>query len=230
MSLRRILFIVLIAGAGLRVEAASDEKGWTSIFNGKDLAGWRTFVDPGSTVPADQIWSVKEGVLICKGRPGGYVITEKEYSDYVLRFEWRWDPADKGGRNSGALVHVSGPDKLWPKGVEAQLAAGAAGDFWILEGFKLAVDPTRRDPAQARHYFRMMHNVEKPIGEWNQYEIHCKGDTVTLMVNGELVNEGKEAEHQKGKILLQSEGAAIHFRNIMIRPVGGVHRQDGHAT
>jgi hypothetical protein len=61
--------------------------------------------------------------------------------------------------------------------------------------------------------------VEKPRGEWNQYEITCKGNTIRLAINGQLVNEGTDAELNRGKILLQSEGSEIHFRNIELKPL-----------
>jgi hypothetical protein len=61
--------------------------------------------------------------------------------------------------------------------------------------------------------------VEKPLGEWNRYEITCKGDTIELKVNGVKVNEGSRAERTKGKIALQSEGAPISFRNIKLTPI-----------
>src|SRR5262249_51022528 len=145
-------------------------------------------------VKPEDVWSVKDGVIHCKGRPFGYLLTEKEYGDYVLTVEWRW-PARPG--NSGVFVHVSGPDKIWPKGVEAQLQSGQAGDFWLVGDFKLTIDKERQDKRTARHYFRIgghQKKVEKPIGEWNKYEITCKGDTIKLVVNGEVVNEGTGAE------------------------------------
>src|SRR5262249_36980800 len=146
------------------------------------------------------------------------LITEKEHENYVLKVEWRWGEKDHFGRNSGVFVHVNGPDKIWPKAVEAQLMNGFAGDFWLVDGFKLKVDEARRDPKNARHYFRKIKDgVEKKIGEWNQYEITCKGDTIKLVVNGKLVNEGTDAELTRGKILLQSEGAEIHFRNVVLK-------------
>ena len=82
---------------------------------------------------------------------------------------------------------------------------------------KLTVDPKRQDPKVARHYFRMKDGVEKKLGEWNQYEITCKGDTIKLVINGQLVNEGTGAELKRGKILLQSEGAEIFFRNVELK-------------
>src|SRR5207248_11000641 len=108
-------------------------------------------------------------------------------------------------------------DKIWPTAVAAQLMADHAGDFWLVGDFKLKVDPKRQDPKVARHYYRMKDNVEKKRGEWNQYEITCKGDTIKLVINGQLVNEGTEAEATKGNILLQSEGAEIHFKDVVLK-------------
>src|SRR5262249_25825022 len=133
--LAAVLAAVSLAAAG----RAEDKKGDTiSLFNGKDLTGWKTFLDPRAkdVKPAD-VWSVKDGAIHCRGRPFGYLLTEKEYGDYVLTVEWRW-PARPG--NSGVFVHVSGPDKIWPKGVEAQLQSGQAGDFWLVGDFKLTID------------------------------------------------------------------------------------------
>src|SRR5215472_2936534 len=70
----------------------------------------------------------------------------QEKGDFVLRVQWRWGEAPaRGGRNSGVFVWVSGPDKIWPKGVEAQLFSGSAGDIWLVDNFMLRVDPERQD-------------------------------------------------------------------------------------
>jgi len=74
------------------------------------------------------------------------------------------------------------------------------------------------DKGTPRHRLRVRSN-EKPIGEWNQYEITVDGDRVALHVNGELLNEGPGAEEIPGKIVLQSEGSEIHFRNIRLTPL-----------
>lgn len=210
--------LVLIASWPHRLPAQAADKP-IPLFNGKDFTGWKKFVDPKSKADPDKIFTIRDGVIVVDGSANGYLITEKEYSDYVLTLEWRWGEKVYRGRNSGVFVHVSGPDQIWPKGVEAQLMSGHAGDFWLVGGFKLKVDPKRRDPKIDRHYFRLKDDVEKPLGEWNRYEITCAGPTVRLVINGQLVNEGTDAESTKGKILLQSEGAEIHFRNIYLTPL-----------
>jgi len=219
--MKRSLLVLVLAAFGPVAVTHAGEESWIKLFNGKDLNGWTIFLNPKQKADPEKVWSVKDGVIICQGQPFGYLLTEKEYGDYVLKVQWRWGekgPA-KGARNSGVFVHVTGPDKIWPKAVEAQLMEGHAGDFWLVDNFKLIVDPKRQDPKVARHYLRMKDDVEKKIGEWNQYEITCKGDTIKLVINGELVNQGTNAEMSKGKILLQSEGAEIHFRDVMLKPL-----------
>jgi hypothetical protein len=132
--------------------------------------------------------------------------------------QWRWPG---GGGNSGVFVHVVGPDKIWPKGVEAQLMADHAGDFWLVDGAQLTIDAARQDKGTPRHYYRVeaKEKIEKPVGDWNQYEITCQGDEIKLVVNGHVVNEGTKSELTKGRILLQSEGTPIQFRNIEIEPL-----------
>ncbi len=222
--MRRVGLIAGLCAAALAVYAplpAGDKgDGWVKLFNGKDLSGWRVFLNPAAkdADPA-KVFTVRDGVIVCAGMPFGYLITEKDYGDYVLKVQWRWGEKkpEKGTRNSGVFVHVIGPDRIWPKAVEAQLMADHAGDFWLVDNFKLKVDPKRQDPKIARHYYRMRDHVEKPIGAWNQYEITCRGGTVRLVINGQLVNEGTDAEATRGKILLQSEGAEIHFKDVVLK-------------
>ncbi len=228
---RSVLAGITLAALTLAVPAS--EEGFVKLFNGKDLTGWKPFLADGAD-PA-KTWTITDGVIRCTGKPLGYLITDKDYGDYVLRLQWRWP--EKPG-NSGVFVHVTGPDQIWPKGVEAQLQHGAAGDFWLVGDYKLTIPESQRDPGTARHFLRIgefrkksqdgqgkttfqesRKSVEKPLGEWNQYEIICKGDEVRLIVNGQLVNVGTNAESKKGKILLQSEGAPIEFRNIEIKPL-----------
>lgn len=215
-----LALVALVAStASFQPLRAEDEKS-SEIFNGKDLTGWRVYItdkDKGKTKP-EAAWTVKDGVLQTKGAPFGYIITEKEYGNYILELEWKW-PAKAG--NSGVLLHVSGPDTIWPKSWEAQLFSGSAGDIWLIGGYKLTVDKAQQDPKQARHFFRIKTEkpVEKKPGEWNKYRITCKGNTVKLEINGQVVNEGTASELTKGKIALQAEGAPIQFRNIKLTPI-----------
>lgn len=189
------------------------------LFNGRNLDGWTYHLsDPNAKM--EDVWSVDstEKILICKGRPAGYIRTKEKYGSYVLKLEWRFNPVTKQAGNGGVLLRINGPDKVWPRSVEAQLQSGAAGDFWLIEGAPLVTPEERRDPNVPRHRLRTKTN-EKPVGEWNEYEIVCNGDRVTLKVNGETLNEGTGAEVLDGFIGLQSEGSEMHFRNIRLYPI-----------
>ena len=212
-----------VALSGL--QAADD--GWTPLFNGKDTTGWTFTLRPSKDKVSDKpdpkdTWSVKDGVLLCTGKPNGYIATEKEYENYQLRLKWRYLKEAKAG-NSGVLLHVTGPDVVWPNCVEAQLASGKAGDIWLnADSAKklptLKFDSELKDSAnkEGRHFFRKKTDrpVEKDTGEWNQYEIDCKGGEIILTINGVVVNEGKEGSLKKGRIALQSEGTPIEFKEI----------------
>ena len=198
---------------------APEKAGEIKLFNGKDFTGWTFYLrDPNAKM--EDVWSIdpKEGIIICKGKPNGYIRTVADYTNYILKLEWRFNPGTKQAGNSGVLLRIVGPDKVWPKSVEAQLQSGAAGDFWLIDGARLDTPEERVDKKTPRHRLRTKTN-EKPIGEWNEYEITCDGDKITLKVNGEVLNEGTNAEVVPGKIGLQSEGAEIHFRNIRLVPL-----------
>jgi len=217
MAMKRATFCLFFALAPL---ACAQQ--WISLFNGKDFTGWTFHLrqpKDGKKVDPKDVWSVADGYVRCIGKPNGYMATEKEYGDYVLKVKWRF-PADSKGGNSGVLLHVQ-DYKYWPTSVEAQLQSDRAGDFWLIypPDVKLDVDPKRQDPKQARHYFRLETKdpVEKPFGEWNQYEITCHDGDIRLAVNGTFVNEGKSGSLKKGRIALQSEGAPIEFKDIEIK-------------
>lgn len=232
---------LLVLAPALSASDAAAPGAPTVLFNGRDLAGWTPVVKAGET-PDPGTWTVTDGVLQCSGKPAGYLRTDGTYQNYRLTLEWRWSgpdlPPDSQGRprnrNSGVLVHVSGPDTVWPRSIEAQLMQTNAGDLYDIGnvGFAelLAVraqavaaagadaEAVRRAQAQ-RKVARAKDSSEKPIGEWNTYEITCAGDTVILRVNGVEQNRATKLGATAGQIALQSEGAAIEFRNVRLAPL-----------
>lgn len=211
----RTALIGLVFLAGATVPAFSEDQS-IRLFNGKDLAGWSIVVD-GDGDPGNS-WSVVDGVIKCAGRPIGYLKTDKEFEDYTLSVEWRWPEGTTSG-NGGVLVHASTPRALgvWPKSIEVQLAKDDAGDFWII-GTKLNV-PNEAARRTDRRYRNLTDGSEKPVGEWNRMEIVCKGSTITVKVNGELVNEATNCNVTRGGVCLQSEGAPMEFREIVLTPL-----------
>jgi hypothetical protein len=189
----------------------------TDAASGKDIAGWKCIVPDLAAKNEDQgaPWSIEDGILICSGKPGGYIRTNDKYTNYILKLEWRFNPVTKEAGNSGVLLRMHGEDKVWPKSVEAQLHSGNAGDFWNIDNFTMTADPARTKGRNTKK----THAAERPIGEWNEYEIIVNKGDIILLVNGEELNRASEVEEVPGHICLQSEGAEIHFLNIRLIPL-----------
>lgn len=187
--------------------------GEIKLFNGKDMDGWQAVLPGGGKM--EDVWSVKDGVMICKGNPIGYIRTKADYTNYIIKLEWRFNPVTKQAGNSGVLLRMVGDDKVWPKSVEAQLESGNAGDFWNIEDVKMTTEKSRLNGRNTKH----THAAERPIGEWNEYEIIVNHGDIILKVNGEELNRATSVTEVAGKICLQSEGAEIHFRNIRLIPL-----------
>ncbi|MHC4646386.1 MAG: 3-keto-disaccharide hydrolase [Planctomycetota bacterium] len=213
--MRKILVSLVTTGAALAflstAGCASQKK---MLWNGKDFAGWKRFL-ADEKADVDEVWSVTNGVIHCKGKPNGYMRTIDDYSDYKLHLEWRWvaEPT-----NSGVLLHASGPDKVWPRCIEAQLKSGSAGAFVLIGGTGISVGGKFIQDTSEEYVIvdKKELSSERAAGQWNVYDIVCQGDAITLHVNGVLQNEGTRATETSGKICLQSEGSPIEFRNIYI--------------
>ena len=177
------------------------------LFNGKDLAGWSVSSDN-----QQDAWSVKDGVLATSGTPVGYLRTEKEFTNYVLRLQLR----HLGTGNGGVLLRMTGPDKVWPKSIEAQGQFNALGDIWNIDGFPMKVDPAR---TSGRHTRKLHPSNEKPVGQWNDYEIYLNRGDLQLVVNRLLQNRASECWETPGRIGLQSEGTPIEFLNLVLIPI-----------
>jgi len=226
---RLILAPIALAAVLLPVAAAAQPQS-IRLFNGKDLSGWGHFL-VDAKVPAADVWSVQDGVLVCRGEPLGYLFTNAEYTSFKLIVEWRWAPgaAARLGRtpNSGVLMRVNGEPK--PKGVprayEAQLQAGNAGDLYGFWGMPLDGDPARRREAKGHEVlgdmvgFRKIESAEKAEGEWNTYDITFDGPSLVVLINGKKVNEATGAAVIPGRIALQSEGGEVQFRRVEIWPL-----------
>lgn len=215
------MFSALTVSCLLAIPAFAVGADEIELFNGKNMEGWTYFIPQKDVkkeeqVKMEDVWSVQDGVIVCKGKPNGYIRTVKEYENYVLTLEWRWKPGSKGG-NSGVLLHKTGPEKIWPKSVEAQLMADNAGDIWVIDTEVKVENAGKR--TQGRRVVNLTDGSEKPKGEWNKYEITCKGSEIILKINGDLVNHATDASVSKGTIALQSEGTEIHFRNIRLKPL-----------
>lgn len=191
------------------------EKGWTALFNGKDLDGWKFHLGKEGA-GSDGTFTVEDGVLICNGKPSGYMVTDKSYGSYTLQFEFAFkkpeglknDSEFRG--NSGCLIHVGEKNALgvWPRSVEVQGANRSMG----------LILPIPRDLKCTRTFDKeAMAKVIKPVGEFNKMEIEVQGGDMVIKLNGTVVSTVSDCELTEGPIGLQSEGAETHWKNIRIR-------------
>ncbi len=123
---------------------------WVSLFNGKDLTGWYTFLQKhGKNHDPDRVVTIEDGAIhLYKHAPEGstvvmgYIGTEKEYGNYHIRFQYRWgtkkfQPRLKMKRDAGFYYHILGPDAVWPRALQYQVEETDVGDLIALHGFQL---------------------------------------------------------------------------------------------
>ena len=115
--MRRLVIFTIVAGfISASIPACSPVNQEIELFNGRDLSGWEYFlVDEDAGM--ENVWSVQDGILVCKGDPRGYLCTENDYENFRLVVEWRW-PEEPG--NSGVLMRITGEPEMLPNSVEAQ--------------------------------------------------------------------------------------------------------------
>lgn len=205
---------VLVAFFFLAVSSAhADEStGFVPLFNGKDLAGWELKQSKGDI---KDCWSVNEGILTCKSGTG-WISTDKQFGNYVLRVEWR---LQEGG-NSGVFLRVPGvKEGVSPSqtGMEIQILDDNSAKY------KGKLKPYQFS-GSIYTFVPCAKPVYKGVNTWNTFEITCKVDKVTVVYNGEKVAEADmntSAEFakrpHKGFIGLQNHGSAVEFKKVEIK-------------
>ena len=184
------------------------------LFNGRDFAGW-TFCMKGNADPL-KTWSVTHGMIHCAGQPTGYLRTTQAYSNYVLTVEWRFVKVAPRADNTGVLVHIQPPDKVWPVCIQNQGKSSRQGDLFAMAG------------AECKEHKGMDANTpvamrgepnENPVGEWNTNETICAGNDVKAVINSKLLNEITGCTVSSGFIGIQSEGGDVEIDRIYLEPL-----------
>ncbi len=209
-----IVVLLVLSLSDIRFVAAAED-GFTPLFNGSDLSGWR----PVNTAPST--WKVEDGMLICSGKPIGELRTLKMYQNFILELEWR-HMVPKG--NAGVFVwadDITAPGVPFHRGIEVQVLENAYGksNWFTTHGDIFPIHGAKMTPINGRGGSRAFPTKElsKPSPEWNHYRIECRDGDISLAVNGEVVTRGKDCSPSKGYICLESEGGVVHYRNIRIK-------------
>jgi len=201
--------------------AWAEEEGFVSLFNGKDLSGWT-----GDT----KGYLAEDGMIVCK--PGGVLYTEKEYSDFIFRFEFKLTP----GANNGIGIRWPGKGDAAYAGMEIQILDDTAEKYAKLQPYQYHGSIYGIVPAKRGHL--------KPVGEWNVEEISAIGPHIKVTLNGVVIvdanlDEIKQTDnmhdlkkhpglHNKsGRIGFLGHGSVVWFRNIRIKDLSGAKGDPG---
>jgi len=201
--------------------------GFVSLFNGKDLTGWKGLVENPikrakmsekelalAQAKADEVmrngWYVKDGVLYFNGK-GNNMATVKSYGDFEMLVDWKLSPIGKEG-DAGIYLRGTPQVQIWDTSrvnVGAQVGSGGLYNNKKYESKPLQV-------------------ADNALGEWNTFRILMKGDKVTVCLNGVLVTDQVPLENYWDRnqsifpveqIELQAHGTEVAYRDITIREI-----------
>jgi HEAT repeat protein len=199
-----------------RVSKDEEQAGFVAIFNGIDMTGWS-----GNTTDYTAI----DGMIVCKptDHGSGNLYTAREYSDFILRFEFQLTP----GANNGLGIRTPREGDAAYVGMELQILDNEADIYKNLQPYQYHGSVYGVIPAK-RGYL-------KPVGEWNYQEVQAIGNKIKVTLNGEVILEGDIAKASKngtktmdknphpgllnksGYIGFLGHGSPLQFRNLRIK-------------
>lgn len=212
---------VLIA-KGIEKEAFTN---FTKLFNGLDFTGFYTFFpEHGKNKDPKKVFTIeKDSSIRASGEAFGYFCTTDTFINFHLKFQFKWGekkyaPRLDKPRDAGVIYHFQShqKDEIWPVSLEFQIQEGDCGDFWLTGGTTIEVDGVRTIPKRWERVVKKM-DTEKPHGQWNTVEVITRNGFCVHRINGRVVNRGAAASVQSGRILFQSEGAEVFYKDIQIR-------------
>lgn len=198
------------------------DKGYESLFNGRDLIGWGFVIgnncsprpDGCGQTTSGSTFKVVDGMLYTSGRPHGLAYPMKKYGpNFTFRVERRYAPY-KGMQsdhdyygNTGYLLFITEP-MVWPRTMEIQEKSGFEMSIVQLDGH-----------ATFTYDDQLRERVRKPVGEWNSVQIVSKGNEVWTYLNGAQISHVSAHDWSpSGYIGFESESGEVYWRNIRIKP------------
>jgi hypothetical protein len=203
-----------LLSAGL--SRAADESGFQTLFDGKTLNGWKLV---GRHGPG---YVVQDGEIICPAEGGGNLFTEKEYSNFAFRFEFKLTP----GANNGIGIRAPFEGDAAYKGMEIQILDDS--------------DPKYKGVIRPEQYHGSVYQVipartgfRKPVGEWNEEEIVADGRRIRVTLNNviildanldivhepEVLDKHPGLARTSGHVGFLGHGSHVEFRNVRIKPL-----------
>ncbi len=218
----------------LHADSASPGSGWTDLFNGRDLTGWTVHRNQGPQPVTP--WTADSGRQVIVAQAGGqnWLESDQTYHDFTLALEWRFTPGGSVAVNgSGIVVRADGLNSINfdPKGIEIDLMKSAdpanqrgTGGFYTYDTSVQHRGGATPDRGNG-NFGPMSPPVVFNDGQWNNCEITCQGDRISVRMNDVLVNEAWGAPERAGKICLRNQNSDVEFRDIRIRPIGSANKE-----
>ena len=203
--------LILVSG---NLFPALAEDGFTPIFDGKSLDGWKLLGKTGEG------YLVKDGKIVCPPKGGGNLFHEKEYSNFVLRFEFK---LEDGSNNGLAIRSPLQTSSLAYEGMELQIIDDTSERYKAIEPWQKHGSLYHVFPAKAGHL--------KPVGEWNAQEVTVNGRKVKVVLNGhtildvnmddvkdpEILAKHPGLQRKSGHVGFLGHNEPIEFRHIRIK-------------
>ncbi|MDX1969341.1 MAG: DUF1080 domain-containing protein [Planctomycetaceae bacterium] len=165
--------------------------------------------------PADaDSWTERDDVLVCTGKPRGYLATRETFQNFTWRLEYRFvRPGDlkddaKFKGNTGFLIYITGEAKIWPVSLEVQ---GKHLQMAAIKENGGAEPPVVQDDDAARK------SARKPVGQWNALEIRSRDGALSVTLNGVPVSSSEPNFLSSGNLGIQAEDHPFEVRRLRIR-------------
>lgn len=182
---------------------------WTTVFNGKDLTGWRVNESPAT-------FKVEDGMLVAAGERSHLFYVGQDGKAGFTNFEWKAEIKTKAGANSGMYFHTEFQDTGWPA-----------------KGYEVQVNNTHKDWRKTGGLYAIVDVKEPPAkdDEWFTQHIIVQGKRVIIKVNDKVTVDYTEPvpaerpDNMKGRLLSSGTiaiqghdpGSVVYYRNIMVR-------------
>ncbi|HQR34060.1 MAG TPA: DUF1080 domain-containing protein [Blastocatellia bacterium] len=192
----------------------TDEKGFVQLFDGKTLNGWKLVRGHGPG------YVIKDNTIVCPKDGGGNLYTEKEYANFVFRFEFKTEPSG----NNGVGIRAPYEGDAAYQGMEIQI---------LDDGHEMYKGKIKSEQHHGSVYdvIPARTGYLKPAGEWNSEEIMANGSRIRVTLNGVIIldadlNMVKEEsvlkkhpglKNKTGHIGFLGHGSLVEFRNIRIK-------------
>jgi len=157
-------------------------------------------------------WRDERGMILTTGKPKGYIYSRRSYANFTWRAEFRFVPQEDAAKadqsNTGFMLCIQEPHKVWPRSLEVQGKFVEMGQIKSNGGVPaLTINDDQASREKAR----------KPVGEWNTVEITVKNGAVSSVLNGQAICFSEPGEVKDGRIGLQAENFPVEFRNLRLR-------------